>query len=96
MKITKIQTAPKTYNGIPYTEYKIYANQNGQFVIVTCTGKTPTFLIDAETGDQIANGQGPLSQMPVRAGDNIVVWRNEANGRVHQIDVLVEPEVPLQ
>lgn len=93
MKIIKVQTQEKDYNGIPYTEYKIYGLQNGNNVIVTCSGSVETLLIEEETGAVCASG--PLKSLVLKAGDDIIVWRNESTGKVQQIDVYMKAEVPL-
>ena len=93
MTIIKILKTNKNYNGLDYVEHKLYCVSNGNNVIVTCTGSTSLVVVHMESGTTLDDTT--LGKYELKNGDEIIVWRNEYNGKVQQIDLLLSDEVPL-
>lgn len=85
MKISRIQTQNKDFNGNSYTEFKLFCFSSSGNVCVTTTGRTSVCFV-SENGTVLDETR--LDKATLKSGDIVSFWRDDL-GKLVQIDVLV-------
>lgn len=97
MKIIRINTEDREYNGNIYKYYTIYALSEGKKVLVGCPASTPIQVVDKDGLPVLEIIK--LGKFDLRVGDNIEVWYQDNSARVAQIDVVhaqeAQEDMPL-
>lgn len=87
MKLIKMTTTTKEYNGNVYNEYTFQLRDGNFNRIVKTTGRTELVLVDPETGEELSTGKlDEYDNSLIPTGCNIEFWF-DLIGKISRIDV---------